>query len=103
MPKTSPALLVYKQIWLDRISDLSEYFNHKRHLPDLIKNNTSAVLVEDYALLKKKIEYLIEIMHVDVKDIATFQALSVDFEEIKVCFSTQGKHIVWKVRQFILQ
>ena len=70
------------------MSDLSEYFNHKRHFPDLIKNNTSAVLVEDYALLKKKIEYLVKIMHVDVKDIATCQALSVDFEEIKVCFST---------------
>ena len=58
----------------------------KRHMPDLMKNNASAVLLEDLTVLKKKLNYFIKIMHVDVDDIVKCKCLGLDLEEIKVIY-----------------
>ena len=71
-------------MWQERISELSEYFVIRRQLSDLIKNNTSAIFLENWPSLKKKFDYFINIMHVDSKDIAKCNALTMDLDEIKV-------------------
>ena len=68
----------------ERVSELSEYFVVKRNLSDLIKNNASAVFFDSWPALKKKLKYFIEVMHVDVRDIAKCKALTMELDEIKV-------------------
>ena len=68
----------------ERVSELSEYFLIKRNLSDLIKNNASAVFFDSWPALKKKLKYFIEVMHVDVRDIAKCKALTMELDEIKV-------------------
>ena len=53
-------------------------------MPDLLRNNAAAVLLEGYPSLKRKLDYFIKTMHVDVKDIAESKALTMDLDEIKV-------------------
>ena len=79
-------LYVPTEHWTERISELSEYFSNSRHIPSLIQNNAATVLLEGFPSLKRKIEYLVKVMHVDVKDIANCKALSTDFDEIKKRF-----------------
>ena len=53
-------------------------------MTDLLKNNSAAILLEGYPSLKRKLDYFIKIMHVDLKDIAESKALTMDLDEIKV-------------------
>ena len=53
-------------------------------MPDLIKNNAAAVLLEGYPSLRRKLEYFIKTMHVDVEDISKCKAFTVDLDLIKV-------------------
>ena len=76
-------------MWLERISALSEYFVIRRQLPDLMKNNASAIFLESWPILKKKFDYFINIMHVDVIDISKCNALTMDLDEIKVSFKSE--------------
>ena len=53
-------------------------------MPDLIKNNAQAVLLEGWPSLKRKIEYFVKTMHVDVQDMSKCKAFTVDLDLIKV-------------------
>ena len=53
-------------------------------MTDLIQNNAAAVLLEGYPSLKKKIDYFVKTMHVDVQDIAKCKALTINLDLIKV-------------------
>jgi len=79
-------LYVPIEMWLERISALSEYFVIRRQLPDLMRNNASAIFLESWPILRKKFDYFINIMHVDVVDIAKCNALTMDLDEIKKRF-----------------
>ena len=71
-------------MWQERVSELSEYFIIRRHLSDLINNNASAIFFDSWPSIKKKLDYFVKIMHVDVQDIAKCNSLTMELDEVKV-------------------
>lgn len=83
LSRVPEVLYLDPRVWMERISHLSQYFNLKRHLKDLLANNAE-VLTMPLGEYQDKMDYMVRVMHVNPEDICKSKALASDLRRIQV-------------------